>query len=116
MVEYRRNVLDLTYSALASDVRRAILARLAAGEARVTDVARPFDISLAAVSKHLVVLERAGLVRRRVEGRTHWLALDPGPLAGAEAWIERTREFWDGRLAALDALLSERNRAQELGP
>jgi DNA-binding transcriptional ArsR family regulator len=107
MVEYRPRGLDDTYGALSSDVRRAILARLVDGEARVTDVAAPFDISLAAVSKHIGVLERAGLVRRRVDGRTHWLALDPEPLADAEAWIEWTRAFWDGRLHALASMLRD---------
>jgi DNA-binding transcriptional ArsR family regulator len=97
--------LDRTYAALANETRRAIVARLVAGDARVTDVAQPFATSLAAVSKHITVLERAGLVRRRVVGRTHWLSLDPEPLGEAEAWIERTREFWSGRLDALDALL-----------
>jgi DNA-binding transcriptional ArsR family regulator len=105
MVEYHPSALDDTYAALASDVRRAILARLLAGEARVTDVAEPFPISLAAVSKHIGVLERAGLVRRRIDGRTHWLEIDPGPLADAEAWIERTRAFWNGRLDALETML-----------
>lgn len=105
MVEYLGSRLDDAYGALASDVRRGIVALLVAGEARVTDVAKPFPISLAAVSRHIAVLERAGLVRRRVEGRTHWLALDPRPLADAEAWIERTRAFWNARLDALDAVV-----------
>jgi DNA-binding transcriptional ArsR family regulator len=104
MVEYQQVLTD-TYAALASDVRRSIVGRLVDGEARVTDLAAPFDISLAAVSKHIAVLERAGLVRRRIEGRTHWLALEPQPLVEAEAWIEQVRSFWSGRLDALDALL-----------
>lgn len=103
MVEYPQ--LNEIYAALASDVRRSIVDRLVRGEARVTELASPFDISLAAVSKHIGVLERAGLVRRRVEGRTHWLALEPRPLIEAEAWIERTRAFWSGRLDALEELL-----------
>jgi DNA-binding transcriptional ArsR family regulator len=104
MVEYRPVLTD-TYAALASDVRRSIVGRLLDGEARVTDLAAPFDISLAAVSKHIAVLERAGLVRRRIDGRTHWLALEPQPLIEAEAWIEQVRSFWSGRLDSLDALL-----------
>ena len=100
MVEYSQN-LNETYAALASDVRRGIVDLLLRGNARVTDVAAPFTISLAAVSKHIAVLERAGLVRRRIVGRTHWLALEPQPLVDAERWIERTRAFWDGRLDAL---------------
>ncbi len=104
MVEYHGHLSDV-YAALGSDLRRAIIDRLARGEARVTDVAAPFDVSLAAVSKHVLVLERAGLIRRRVDGRTHWLALEPAALAEAEAWIGRTRSFWSERLDALDALL-----------
>lgn len=105
MVEHQP-ALSEVYGALGNDVRRAIVDRLARGEARVTDVAAPFGISLAAVSKHVVVLERAGVIRRRVEGRIHWLALEPSALAEAEAWIERTRSFWAGRLDALDELLA----------
>ena len=105
MIEYRSDLSDI-FGALASDTRRAIVGRLLQGEARVTDVAAPFDISLAAISKHVIVLERAGLVRRRVEGRTHWLGLEPRPLLEAEAWIERSRSFWSGRLDALESLLS----------
>ena len=104
MVEYRADLSNV-YAALGSDVRRAIIGRLARGEARVTDIAAPFAISFAAVSKHVGVLERAGLVRRRIDGRTHWLALEPTALLDAEAWIERTRSFWNGRLDALDELL-----------
>jgi DNA-binding transcriptional ArsR family regulator len=99
--------LSATYGALASDVRRAIVDRLTRGEARVTDLAAPFDISLAAVSKHVAVLERAGVIRRRVNGRTHWLTLDPQALLEAEAWIARTAAFWSGRLDALEELLAE---------
>jgi DNA-binding transcriptional ArsR family regulator len=112
MVEYQAPTLDRTYAAISSNVRRAILARLATGEARVTEIARPFDMSLAAVSKHIGVLEQAGLVRRRVEGRTHWLALNPAPLVGAEEWIERTRAFWSDRLAALGSLLEEADHGE----
>jgi DNA-binding transcriptional ArsR family regulator len=101
---------------LANDTRRAIVGRLLEGEARVTEVAAPFDISLAAVSKHVVVLERAGLVRRRVEGRTHWLSLEPLPLIEAEAWIERSRSFWRGRLDALDEVLRGATLQTEIRP
>ena len=104
MVEHHAELGDV-YAALASDVRRAIVDRLARGDARVTDVAGQFRISLAAVSKHIIVLERAGLIHRRVEGRTHWLALEPDALVDAAAWIERTRTFWTERLDALDDLL-----------
>ena len=108
MVEHPR--LDATYDAIANPVRRAIVARLRERELRVTDVARPFDMSLAAVSKHIRQLERAGLIRRDVRGRDHWLRLDPAPLADAAAWIAETRAFWTGRLDALDAVLAEPRR------
>ena len=97
--------LDHTLLALADPTRRAILQRLAEGEARVTDLARPFAISLNSVSKHIRVLERARLVRRRRAGREHLLALNPEPLAEAAAWMEAQRAGWTARLEALDALL-----------
>ena len=106
MVEYRQR-LDAAYGALSSEARRVIVRALLDGERRVTDVARPFDMSLAAVSKHIRVLEDAGIVRRRVEGRTHWLSIDPGPLAAAGDWIAATRVFWEGRIDALEALVTE---------
>jgi DNA-binding transcriptional ArsR family regulator len=97
--------LDDTLIALADETRRAILKRLALGEARVTEVAEPFDISLNSVSKHIRLLERAGLVRRRVEGRDHFLSLDPRPFDQLTAWMARTREFWSARLDDLEAAL-----------
>lgn len=104
--------LDDTLAALADPTRRAILKRLAAGEARVTDVALPFAISLNSVSKHIRVLERADLVRRRRAGREHLLSFNPEPLDGAAAWIAAQRAFWAGRLDDLERALSapERNR------
>jgi DNA-binding transcriptional ArsR family regulator len=100
-------MIDETLAALADPTRRAILARLAAGEARVTDVAKPFAISLNSVSKHIRMLERAQLVRRRVEGREHFLALDPRPLDEAAAWIDEQRKLWSWRLGELDRILKE---------
>ncbi len=97
--------LDDTLIALADGTRREILERLAAGEARVTEVAAPFDISLNSVSKHIRMLERAGLVRRRVAGRDHFLSLDPKPLNAATEWMLRQREFWSRRLDDLEAAL-----------
>jgi DNA-binding transcriptional ArsR family regulator len=97
--------LDDTLVALADETRRNILQRLSGGEARVTEVAEPFDISLNSVSKHIRILERAGLVRRRVSGRDHFLSLDPEPLNEATEWMLRAREFWSGRLDALEAAL-----------
>jgi DNA-binding transcriptional ArsR family regulator len=97
--------LDDTLIALADETRRSILAQLATGEARVTEVAAPFDISLNSVSKHIRLLERAGLVRRRVCGRDHFLSLDPKPFDELGEWMQRTREFWSGRLDSLEAAL-----------
>ena len=97
--------LDDTLIALADETRRGILKRLASGEARVTEVAGPFDISLNSVSKHIRILERAGLVRRRVAGRDHFLALEPGPFDELTEWMRKTRAFWNSRLDTLEAAL-----------
>jgi len=97
--------LDDTLIALADDTRRTILRRLASGEARVTEVAEPFDISLNSVSKHIRLLERAGLVRRRVSGRDHFLSLEPRPFDELTRWMHETREFWSSRLDHLEAAL-----------
>lgn len=99
--------LDSTLAALADPTRRAILQRLATGEARVTELAAPFDLSLNAVSKHIRTLERAQLVRRRRAGREHYLTLDPKPLDEAAAWIERQRRFWTAGIDALERALAE---------
>ena len=103
--------LDQTLLALADPTRRALLERLSAGEARVTELARPFDISLNSVSKHLRVLERAQLVRRRRAGREHLLSLNRAPLDEAAAWLQAQRAAWTDRLARLDTLLQEEDRA-----
>ena len=97
--------LDDTLIALADETRRTILKRLAGGEARVTEVAEPFGISLNSVSKHIRLLERAGLVRRRVSGRDHFLTLEPKPFDELTQWMQRTREFWTSRLDDLEAAL-----------
>ena len=97
--------LDDTLIALADDTRRTILKRLASGEARVTELAAPFEISLNSVSKHIRLLERAGLVRRRIAGRDHFLALEPGPFDELTQWMLKTREFWSSRLDLLEAAL-----------
>jgi DNA-binding transcriptional ArsR family regulator len=99
--------LDRTLMALADPTRRAILQRLSAGETRVTDVARPFAISLNSVSKHIRVLERARLVRRRRAGREHLLSFNPKPLDEAATWIAAQRAFWTARLDALERALSQ---------
>jgi len=100
-----RSQLNRVYAAIADPTRRAILAVLAGGQLNVGSVARRFPISFNAVSKHLKVLERAGLVRRRVRGREHWLRLRPEPLREATRWLEHYRGFWEARLDALEALL-----------
>jgi DNA-binding transcriptional ArsR family regulator len=97
--------LDDTLVALADETRRSILQRLAAGEARVTEIAAPYDISLNSVSKHIRILERAGLVRRRVSGRDHFLSLEPKPMDQVSAWIQRERASWAARLDRLEAAL-----------
>jgi len=97
--------LDSTLVALADPTRRAILRRLSRGEARVTELAAPFAMSLNAVSKHIRMLERAKLVRRRRLGREHLLSFEPAPLNAAAAWIEEQRTLWTARLDALDELL-----------
>ncbi len=100
-------VLDNTLTALADPTRRAIIQRLSRGEARVTEIARPFGMSLNAVSKHILVLERAGLLKRRKAGREHFLSFNPEPLDEAQAWITAQRTFWTQRLDALEQALLE---------
>ena len=100
-------LLDLIFAALADATRRSIIEQLRKGEATVTEVAAPHDMSLPAVSKHLRVLEDAGLLRRRVEGRTHFLAVNAKPLAQATDWLERQRKFWEGSFDRLATLLED---------
>lgn len=95
MVQYSPDQLDAVFSALGDATRRAILAQLAEGEARVSDLATPHRMSLPAVSKHLRVLEEAGLVRKEKDGRVVRCSLDAGPLKGAADWVEQYRRFWD---------------------
>ena len=97
--------LDDTLIALADDTRRGILKRLASGDARVTEVAAPFEISLNSVSKHIRILERAGLVSRRIAGRDHFLSLERKPFDELTHWMLETARFWDKRLDALEAAL-----------
>jgi DNA-binding transcriptional ArsR family regulator len=103
--------LDRTLVALADPTRRAILTRLSRGEARVTDIAAPFPISLNAVSKHIRMLESARLVRRRRQGRDHFLTLNRKPLDDAARWLETQRTLWTERLDALDQLLQAQEAA-----
>jgi DNA-binding transcriptional ArsR family regulator len=99
--------LDATFTALADPTRRAILARLASGEASVTELAEPFNISQPAISKHLKVLERAGLISRGSDAQRRPRRLEAKPLAEATEWLERYREFWEANFQRLDALLAE---------
>ncbi len=99
--------LDATFAALADPTRRAILVRLATGEASVGELAEPFDMSQPAISKHLKVLERAGLVSKGQEAQRRPRRLEAARLAEATQWLEKYRKFWEGRFRELDALLSE---------
>jgi DNA-binding transcriptional ArsR family regulator len=101
------NRLDATFAALADPTRRAILARLASGEASVTELAKPFAMSQPAVSKHLKVLERAGLISRGRDAQRRPRRIEPQPLAEATDWLERYRKIWEANFQRLDALLDE---------
>ncbi len=103
-------VLDLAFAALSDPTRREIVDRLTKGAVRVTDLAAPFEMSLNAVSKHVKVLERAGLVRRTRAGREHHIALDPAPLERVARWASRYQRFWNDRLDDLEALLRTNRR------
>jgi len=114
--------LDATFAALADPTRRAILARLASGEATVNELVQPFDMSQPAISKHLKVLERAGLISRAVDAQRRPRRIEARPLADATEWLERYRELWEDRFQHLDAVLEElkardkkRNRAKNRG-
>jgi DNA-binding transcriptional ArsR family regulator len=101
MVKYKTDALDRTFAALSDPTRRAILARLAQGDASVSELAAPFAMSLPAISKHLRVLEQAGLVERTKDGRVHRLRLVAQPLHQAASWIAHYQQFWEQQLAAL---------------
>lgn len=105
MIEYQAPSLDRVFQALADPTRRAMLAELRQHERSVGELAAPHRISLAAASKHIKTLERAGLVKRTVRGRTHLCALDAAPLADADGWLREYAQFWTRRLDALEALL-----------
>jgi DNA-binding transcriptional ArsR family regulator len=108
--------LDRTFGALADPTRRAILARLAKGEASVTELAEPFDISMPAISKHLKVLERAGLIARGRERQWRPARLEAGPLKDVAEWSERYRRFWEESYDRLDEYLEElQGRGKEKG-
>ena len=107
MVKYYSNTLNTVFSALADPTRRGILEQLSHGESTVSELAEPFDMSLPAVSKHLRILEDAGLITRQVDGRTHRLQIDSKPMKSAAAWLDRYQRFWDERLNSLEKFLSK---------
>ena len=111
MVKYPSRTLSRTFAALADPTRRQILTHLAQGDRRVTELARPHDMSLPAVSKHLRVLEDAGLLRRRRFGRVHEMRLNAEPLKKAAQWVDEYRKFWEGSLDRLAAYLEKANKA-----
>jgi len=108
--------LDATFAALADPTRRAILARLGSGEASVTELAKPFAMSQPAISKHLKVLERAGLISRGQDAQRRPRRLDAKPLAEATGWLEGYRQFWEGSFQRLDALLDEMKAKEKKRP
>jgi DNA-binding transcriptional ArsR family regulator len=107
MVELQAPQLDTVFHALGDATRRQMLHELTNGERTVGQLAEPFAMSLAAASKHIKVLENAGLVRREVRGRTHLCRLEPGPLASAHEWLAFYERFWTDRLALLERLLRQ---------
>jgi DNA-binding transcriptional ArsR family regulator len=113
MVAIADKVLNTTFAALADPTRRAILARLTSGEASVAELAEPFAMSQPAISKHLKVLERAGLISRGRDAQRRPRRLEAKPLADATEWLEHYREFWEGNYQRLDALLEELKTKQK---
>ena len=107
MVNYNQHQLDLAFGALAHPIRRGILARLSTGEATIAELARPFKVSAPAISKHMRILEAAGLLSRKKQGREHHCRLEQKRMKEAEAWIENHRTFWNERLDALARYLQE---------
>ncbi len=106
--------LDAVFAALADPTRRAIIERLSLGEARVTEVAEPFPMSLNAVSKHIRVLDASGVIERHRKGRDHILSINIRSLDEVDGWIERMRRYWEERLDAMEGLLSELKRNRKL--
>jgi DNA-binding transcriptional ArsR family regulator len=113
MVKHTTTLLDRTFAALADPTRRRILEHLSQGDRCVTDLARPYSMSLPAVSKHLRVLEKAGLIRRRRRGRVHSLKLQAAPMKEAQAWINRYREFWEGNLDRFEDYVNQRQKKDD---
>jgi DNA-binding transcriptional ArsR family regulator len=107
MVNYSQRRLDLAFGALAHPIRRGILARLSTGEATVAELAKPFKVSAPAITKHMRVLEKAGLLSREKKGREHHCRLEQERMKEAEKWIEEQRRFWNDRLDSLERYLKE---------
>jgi DNA-binding transcriptional ArsR family regulator len=108
--------LDAVFAALADPTRRAIIERLSRSEARVTELAEPFAMSLNAVSKHIRVLEASGVIARRRSGRDHILSINAHSLDEIDGWIERTRRYWEKRLDAMERLLGQLKKDRKLAP
>jgi DNA-binding transcriptional ArsR family regulator len=116
MVEYSHPAeLNQIFSALADPTRRAILRGLTKHSATIQEIAQPFPVSLNAISKHVMVLERAGLVRRQIRGREHHCWIDPKPLREANLWLEHYRQFWEHRLDALEVYVARKFKASKKG-
>jgi len=112
MVEHSQSAeLDRVFSALADPTRRAILRRLTYRPATINEIAKPFRVSLNAISKHVMTLERAGILRRQIKGREHYCWIEPGPLREANEWLEHYRQFWEQRLDALEAYVARKYQA-----
>jgi DNA-binding transcriptional ArsR family regulator len=109
MVEYLPESLDLVFKALGDPTRRQMLGSLSSSECSISELAEPLNMTLAAASKHIRVLERAGLVQRSKRGRTHYLRLDPQPLAGAHRWLDVYRRLWNEQFDKLDIYLARKN-------
>ncbi|WP_159950970.1 metalloregulator ArsR/SmtB family transcription factor [Rhizobium sp. 18065] len=115
MVEQHTHDMNSVFHALGDATRRQMLRDLSHGERTVSDLAKPYEMSLAAASKHIKVLESAGLIRREIRGRTHLCRLDPGPLATAHEWLNFYQRFWTGRLDTLERLLRQEDKQTSTG-
>lgn len=113
MVNKQTPQLDTVFQALSDPTRRAMLHALAAGQRTVSELAAPFDISLAGASKHIQMLERAGLIQREVQGRVHTCRIDAGPLHAGAEWLRHYERFWTGKLDALEAILKAEDAAKK---
>lgn len=114
MVEHLRSTeLNRVFSALADPTRRAILRRLSNRPATINEIAKPFPVSLNAISKHIMTLERAGMLRREIRGRRHYCWIEPRPLREANEWLEYYRQFWEQRLEAFEGFVTRRYQASQ---